>query len=241
MNTTDTAEGLQIYRHDRGIKLVRPKKSLAHYRSVKSILKLPFQVYFENTEQVTLQGNEIYADVNGFISLKECLGEKWHKPFKKNTVIPTILNDRKVIEHNKHIIVEEIGFRNDGTEVHTLSVRMPWYNMENKIIGLFGCSISLGKAPLADSLSQLADLGFLNPTGNIANMIGSEINNVYLSKRQLECAKLILNGLTAKEIGAVLKLSTRTIEGYINSIKTKLSCYNRSELILKLSEIFKSS
>lgn len=55
-----------------------------------------------------------------------------------------------------------------------------------------------------------------------------------LSKRELDCATLLLHGLTSKEIGSHLSLSYRTIEDYINSLKRKLNARNKSDLIVKL-------
>lgn len=239
MNEIDVSDELQIIRFANGIKLQRSSQSITNNFTVSDILKLPFQVYFENTEHSTVKSNEIYADVNGFVSLQECIGERWYKPFKYKTILPTLKNDKEVIYKNKYIIVEESGLRLDETEVHTLSIRMPWYNIENKIIGLFGFSISMGKAPLASSLLEIANLGLLNSGNKIENAIGAEYNNVYLSKQQLICAKLLLKGMTAKEIANYLNLSPRTIESYIDVIKNKLGCHNKTELILKLSELFK--
>lgn len=239
MRQIDTSTELEIRRFANGIKLHRASQNTLHNHTVSDVLHLPFQVYFENTSHTTLKSNEIYAEVNGFASLQECIGEKWYKPFKYNTILPTLKNDKEVVQQNKYIIVEESGLRVDETEVHTLSIRMPWYSNENKLIGLFGLSISLGKAPLAESLLQIADLGLLNSENKIKNVIGTEFNNVYLSKQQLICAKFLLNGMTAKEIANKINLSSRTVESYIDIIKTKLKCYNKTELILKLSELFK--
>lgn len=237
MANIDTSKNLQVLPYSQGVKLIRPTKNSATHTSVGDLLALPFQVYFENTEQETIQSNEIYADINGFVSLEDSIGKKWFKPFKEETVTPTLLNDKSVIEQDKYIIVEESGFRKDETLVHTLSIRMPWYGLDNTIAGLFGFSISLGKAPLAESLLQIAQMGLLPSASRVKKAIARDINQVYLSKRQLDCAKLVLAGLTAKEIGNALNLSTRTVEGYVYAIKTKLACYNRSELILKLSEL----
>lgn len=239
MNHTDTSSELRIQRVGNGIKLMPPKKGLANNHTVSDILKLPFQVYFENREQVTCKANEIYAEVCGFETLQDCIGTKWFRPFKTKTILPTINNDKEVVTKSKYIIVEEAGLRKDETEVHTLSIRMPWYNDENKTIGLFGFSISLGRTPLADSLLQIANLGLLNPGANLKNTIGCELNNIYLSRQQLNCAKLILKGMTAKDIATYLHLSIRTVETYTDIIKTKLRCNNKTELILKLSELFK--
>lgn len=57
-----------------------------------------------------------------------------------------------------------------------------------------------------------------------------------LSKRELDCASLLLNGLTSKEMGSHLSLSYRTIEDYINSLKRKFNARNKSDLIVKLLE-----
>jgi DNA-binding CsgD family transcriptional regulator len=57
---------------------------------------------------------------------------------------------------------------------------------------------------------------------------------IALSKRELDCAKLLLSGLTSKEIGSHLNLSYRTIEDYISSLKRKFNARNKSDLIVKL-------
>lgn len=58
---------------------------------------------------------------------------------------------------------------------------------------------------------------------------------INLPKQQLKCSQLLLEGLGSKEIASHLKLSPRTIEYYINILKDKLRCKNKTELIIKLS------
>lgn len=62
-----------------------------------------------------------------------------------------------------------------------------------------------------------------------------------LSKREWQCACLLIKGMTAKDIANELKLSFRTIEFYLHNLKYRLHCKNKTELILKLVCILESS
>jgi DNA-binding CsgD family transcriptional regulator len=62
-----------------------------------------------------------------------------------------------------------------------------------------------------------------------------EINSEKLSKRQFACANLLLKGMNYREMANHLNLSSRTIETHIESLKTKLKCRNKAELILTLA------
>lgn len=51
-----------------------------------------------------------------------------------------------------------------------------------------------------------------------------------LTCRERECLFMLLQGKTAKETAAQLKLSARTIEAYLEKMKTKLCCMSKAEL-----------
>lgn len=55
-----------------------------------------------------------------------------------------------------------------------------------------------------------------------------------LTDREQDVVKVLVLGKSIKEIAAILKLSPRTIEHYINNIKLKCNCKKQSELIAKL-------
>lgn len=71
------------------------------------------------------------------------------------------------------------------------------------------------------------------------NQTGS-FNSIYISanpnltKRELEVLSLIVLGDTAKEIGQSLGISFRTVEAYINTLKFKLGCQSKREIIKKV-------
>lgn len=54
-----------------------------------------------------------------------------------------------------------------------------------------------------------------------------------LSKRQIECLYYLVKGMTAKETARIIGISHRTVECYLDNIKTKLNCSSRVELIEK--------
>lgn len=60
---------------------------------------------------------------------------------------------------------------------------------------------------------------------------GTEFGNKYLTKREVEIIRLLLQGHSAKGIASALKISHRTVESYINTLKLKFECQRKSELI----------
>jgi DNA-binding CsgD family transcriptional regulator len=51
-----------------------------------------------------------------------------------------------------------------------------------------------------------------------------------LSMQEKKCMALLVEGKTAKETGVLLGLSSRTIESYLDHIKTKWGCWSKQEL-----------
>ncbi len=82
------------------------------------------------------------------------------------------------------------------------------------------------------TLQGLANYGILVPF-NASDTCSSTAS---LSPRQQDCALLLTEGLTAKEIAKALELSHRTVEEYIDVIKTKFEAKNRPHLIKKLQK-----
>lgn len=58
-----------------------------------------------------------------------------------------------------------------------------------------------------------------------------------LTSRQQDCAELLINGASTKEIAKVLQLSPRTVESHIEILKEKFSAKNRSQLVHSLNKI----
>jgi DNA-binding CsgD family transcriptional regulator len=64
-------------------------------------------------------------------------------------------------------------------------------------------------------------------------IISDDYTDLAISTRQSEILYYLLRGKTAKEIGVLLNISDRTVEGHIDIIKRNLNCKNKSQLIEK--------
>lgn len=54
---------------------------------------------------------------------------------------------------------------------------------------------------------------------------------LWLTKQEAECAHYLTLGNSLKEVAKLMKISPRTVESYINKIRNKTNCHNKSELI----------
>lgn len=61
--------------------------------------------------------------------------------------------------------------------------------------------------------------------------LDSKYEGLKLSPIESQCLFYLIRGKSTKMIAKVLNLSSRTVETYIEQIKSKMSCRTRSELI----------
>ncbi len=60
--------------------------------------------------------------------------------------------------------------------------------------------------------------------------LGEQFGNEYLTKREIEVLKCVILGYSAKKIGHLLQISSRTVEGYVDKLKEKLRCGSKREI-----------
>lgn len=243
-----------VCRYRNGVKLLHPRqahliknhstsyKSTGH--TVSSIHQLPLCIYMMNTEHQTLKLNEATAEATGFLSVADGIGRTVLETFQKESARQTHRHDNQVMNNNQITLLEQEKHRKDGEKIHTLAIKSPWYNDEDKIIGIFGCTIVFGMQSLSQSLTEIAKLGLLDLRNNVSEKVlfsGKEIDGVYLSNRESECLRHYAQGKTAREIAQLIYLSKRTVENYIYNIKIKLGVSTKSELIYKTLDYFNHS
>lgn len=148
----------------------------------------------------------------------------------KDTHVIAHQNSLEVITTGRTKNVEETVLVN-GVWKHFLSCKNPLFDSYGNTIGLAGVSIEVSR----NSQSKKAE-SYLE---KIEKIITFNSSNPFpkLAKREIECLYFMIRGMTAKQIGKLLNLSFRTIETYIENMKLKLNCCNRSELIGKAIDL----
>lgn len=248
----DLSNELVIHRFGNGVKLSSPHNECQNdfHFSVNKMLKMPFNVFFTDTDGEIVKMNESSAQASGFISLSDALGRTIYTVAKKN--IGSILkrNDRQVVQSNM-IVIKEVRYQHIFNEALStfISFKFPLYNAENELIGIFGCSIPTSQNNnnlLADSLLILMQAGLLSSTALPPLTQGlltcnRQAENLNLTLREKDVLQQLSLGKTNKAIGYALGITQRTVDEYLAKLKKKLSVASRNELIEKTFSVMQSN
>lgn len=132
-------------------------------------------------------------------------------PWKENAA-EWRANDLRVLRLERSIeFVEDMVHQN--YQYTCTAVKMP-VSINNKVNGILALVKIDSKIPLSNISDERT-----------------------ISKRELQCLYYLTKGFSLKQIAHVLKISPRTVEHHINSTKSKLNCYHRSDLIEKASQL----
>ncbi len=228
------SDDLHIVRTANGIKLVKPEHAdqQAESFTIGDLKELPVSFYFLNLDGSTCFINHEGAKVCGFTSEQLSGGLSLLAVSKPESAQRLIDNCSIVIQSDSIKIFEEENLRKDNVSLQFLSIKAPWYDDNEKIIGIMGCSIVVGQHSLSGSLAIVSKLGLLDNQHNVNQTIPDlKINNVCLTKRELQCLKLTIKGYTAKRIAKELDLSHRTVEEYLTNIRIKTGAASKAALI----------
>lgn len=123
------------------------------------------------------------------------------------------LNDDQVLHNKNASVVMETGKLITGAISKALSYKLPLrLRSNNKIAGVICMSIEVdGKQTPVDKFAAYP-----------------------LTHRQKACLYYLSKGMTIKQIAKTLALSPRTVEHYLETVKAKLGCYSKAQLIDKI-------
>ena len=260
----DTSEELLLQRWKYGVQLVRPDEisneaTTSHSApitstSIRDLFTMPFNAYFLNKQSVMLNVCEKTAHICGYDHRKDIIGTTVLDCFKKDSAEMIIRHDHAVLEQERIIFEAQYPIRSDGTSLYGIEIKFPLLDVSQKIIGIFGCTI------LQDSFTAAFDLlmsaGLFVPTFFIENQnndysicLSAEITpqevhsftktlsrkyREFFSQREGECLLYLMRGKSARETGIALNISQRTVEFYLYSLKDKLHCRKKSEIVDKV-------
>lgn len=203
---------------------------------VEKLLYLPGNIctYWKEVGSIFIGCNDMMAETAKIPSREACAGLTDYIYCRPEEADSLCQNDTHVITNQiSQTFSETITVGNNRVEF--TSLKLPLKNQDGKIIGIFGLSCILSQYNLKKALPTLE-------TANvpIKHFLQKNISNTKLSTQQLECLYWLAKGMTIKQIAETMTLSPRTVESYFETIKTKLHCSSRSELIqhaLKITEI----
>ncbi len=96
---------------------------------------------------------------------------------------------------------------------------------------------ALGARPLLEKITvSLQQAGYTVGEERATGKSGRALE-ANLTRRQLEVAKLVAEGLTNKEVAQRLHLSPRTVDMHVASVLDRLDCHTRSEAVRKLVDL----
>lgn len=173
--------------------------------------------YCINLQGKLIDCNEYQVETFGYSQLKDILGVTVFDMVPHEIASLYDLNNQEVLATAKtKISIEPVPVMNSNSEtVNYASYKLPLRNRINKTIGIIGVSIPVAK----------------NKFSHIKIP-----NNVKLTLKQQECLHYLAKGMTMKQIARELNISHRTVEHRIESIKYKLNCYSKLELLKKIWE-----
>jgi DNA-binding CsgD family transcriptional regulator len=206
----------------------------------EALLHIPGNVwvYWKDLQGIYLGSNDQMADVLDHSSPKDIVGKTDYdlsqlqcegaKLFRN---ADRYVMSRGITKHSNDCAILQ------NTIMHFHTIKMPLYQSNNQLIGIVGLSYFVKSEQITDEIKS----EFKN--NNSCLLPSHKINKyklnqlIHFTNREMDCAKLILNGNKIKEIASVLRLSPRTVETYLNNLKIKLACRDKVELAIKLKEI----
>lgn len=258
----DVSEELFVQRWKNGVRLIRPEH--INYSTLKStngvqtalptvsnLFAMPFGAYFLNTQHTIRNVSETTAHRCGYDSEKDMIGTSAFDCFKKESAEFIIKHDKAVFSSQSIVFQDEYILRSDGQLMRGVAIKFPLFDVDEKIVGIFGCTIF--QEFLSESFPCLLNTGLLANTSSLEMMSNdasvdgylkdncqeiqaiknklTEKTRQFISLRESECLFHLIRGKSARETGYALNLSQRTVEFYLNSLKDKLNCRKKSELI----------
>jgi DNA-binding CsgD family transcriptional regulator len=168
--------------------------------------------------------NEYFAEAAGLDSSEQIVGKSdiqlpWRK-FAEHYQV----GDYGVLQGNARINVPEVTDTVTNIK-EVLVTESQLLNKNNQCIGVVGSCVDITGKQLVKKI------GYYDANKKRYYFNDEGLGNLYLSAREITVFKHILLGYTARQIGEKIKISPKTVESYIETIRLKLQAKNKGEII----------
>jgi DNA-binding CsgD family transcriptional regulator len=232
-----------ISHHQGGVKLLLPDEAysnkLSHELMLKNVLDYPMNVYFTGFNHHIVKVNPFVQEILRSNSISNYVGKCFETITTKKSAYQLRIHDEAVMQSRRTLFFDEVHTSHDDKPVaNYFSIKTPWYDEYNNIIGIFGCAINLNTPAFTQSFEYLFKLRLLSSTllTNSTPPIPTNriIDGIYITKRESEILYHLVAGKSAKQIGIALTISARTVERHIENIKIKFNAHTKMDLLAKI-------
>jgi DNA-binding CsgD family transcriptional regulator len=192
---------------------------------INQIMKqLNIYVWAKDKNYKYLYCNEHFAKAAGLDSPEQIVGKSDHQLYWKQFANYYQVNDYWVMQgHTRTNVPEVIDTVNNIKDI--LVTETPLLDKSNQCIGVGGAFIDITGKQLVKKT------GYYDQIKKRYYFDDEVLGNLYLSAREITVFKHILLGYSARQMGEKIKISSKTVESYIESIRSKLQAKNKGEII----------
>jgi DNA-binding CsgD family transcriptional regulator len=169
--------------------------------------------------------NEKIAEAIGLDSPGQIIGKTDYDLCWRDQAKLYIEGDQKVMAGAPLFNVLEPQTHVDGTKKILIS-KTSILNDQEKCIGVVGSYMDVSNYFVKEKLVKLKTVG------GKRFYLGEAFGNCYLTKQEVRVLRLILLGMSVKQIALNLKVSPRTIDCHINKLKLKLQCHTKGDIVM---------
>jgi len=188
-------------------------------------------IYVKDEQCRYIEGNDNILSFLGFTHIEQLFGKTDYDLFSECFAKQYVQHDQATIAAGKLCVIEA-SLTQHGDIVLMSSQKYRFFEEETQQSGVVGISMILNDGLIQSFISmfEYGDHNELNATDSLFSIRVNQYASKPLTKNELDVLYFILRGLTQKQIADALDLSSRTIEDYVNRIKTILKCLNKAQL-----------
>lgn len=208
------------------------------FPTVNNMFATKNHVFFTRQNHTIADVNEACLHNFSYAKKSDAIGDTFAKLCDdKSQILKVFSNDQLIFKNQRLQVFEEIADLVNGNCIHTLTYKLPWYSPTQELLGIFGYAVSLNNRSFKEIAEDVARFSeFLLSDKHLPMLKKIECNEEeqFFSPREVDVARLLVRGKTAREIAEILNLSSRTVEAHLNNMKRKLNVNKKSQLIEKI-------